>query len=66
MTAMPTQAVKLRETALTFNGPMPNGAIDETRVPAKGNQVAPLVDPLSENEQTAGLILDYGRLLGQS
>ena len=43
---------------------MPPATVDESRIPAMGQKVVAIVDPLVGNEESQGLVLDYGKYLG--
>ena len=57
------KAIKLLEASVKFAGPLPDGIVDEIRVP---NQDAPLKfrDPLEEGEFVPALVWDDTQPLG--
>ena len=59
-----TQALKLRKVGLKFRGPMQQTTVDESRIPAMGQKVVAIVDPSVGNEESQGLVFDYGKYLG--
>ena len=47
-----------------LRGALPGIVVDESRVPATGNKVPEMMDPLGKDEESCALVLDHGRRLG--